>query len=158
MIDLIQAADDCRQLLRRFQAIEAVATALDAVGSLVQAEKEAKDSLQALNAEVELAKGELSATKLSNKKLLESLKNKQDAEIAIHTDLMEKSLEGARKQTELIMTDALEKQQIAQDVVNKLQGAALVLSEQNKSATEALATLKANVAKVQAQANKLLGG
>jgi len=158
MIDLIQAADDCRQLLRRFQAIEAVATALDAVGSLVQAEKEAKDSLQALNAEVELAKGELSATKLSNKKLLESLKNKQDAEIAIHTELMEKSLEGARKQTELIMTDALEKQQIAQDVVNKLQGAALVLSEQNKSATEALATLKANVAKVQAQANKLLGG
>jgi hypothetical protein len=157
MSDLIKQADECRKLLRGFQAFAEVANALESVGSLQQAEKEAKKSLESLTNEISEAQKELVAAKAKTKKETEALQIKLDGEMKLHNEEIQKTIEFSRKKAESINADSLAKQQVAQDAVNRLQGDAIVLADQIKTATEALATLQANVAKVQAQANKLLG-
>ena len=96
-LNLIQAADEVRKMLRGFKAVEMVSAALENVGSLQNAGKEAEKLLAAIRSDVARAEAALVAAnsdvtlvKEEAKKLLADAKRKAedrlakaDAEIAV---------------------------------------------------------------------------
>jgi chromosome segregation ATPase len=78
MSKVIKAADEVRKLTKMFQGLADVVEVLDRVGSVEQAEQEAKARIDKLNAEVLVANEGISAAHSEAKRVLDEAKVKAD--------------------------------------------------------------------------------
>jgi chromosome segregation ATPase len=153
-MNLTQAADEVRKILRGFKAVEQVSAALESVGSIQNAGKEAEATLNGLKAEIQkaqeeltLAKAEILSAKEEAKKVAAAAKEKADARIEKATkdaaELVAKASEEAASVSEKANAEKLD--------LDK------VLTARDAAQRE-LDDLETKIAKVKAQAAKLAGG
>ena len=157
MSQLMKAADECRKLLRGFQAFEEVASALERVGSIEQAQKEAEKAIASLNKQIADAKDDLVRIQAENAEA------KAKAKVDIEKRLEEASAEAldivfkAKAEAKNVIEDAQLKINQAQTDVEKLRAEASALEVRKQTAQTEFDAISANLEKVKAQAAKLLG-
>lgn len=152
-----KAADDAKRLLSGFKGVAILADAFDKVGSLVQAEKDAKASLEALGLKIAEAQQALAdvkseaanviATAMSEAEVLRT-KAKTDAD---------KFLSDAKKAATKAQTKAEEKVTWALEREKTVDEAAAEKWAKQEALTKELADLEDKIARAKAKVQELLG-
>jgi regulator of protease activity HflC (stomatin/prohibitin superfamily) len=151
---LTQAADEVRKLLRGFKAVDMVSTALDSVGSLQNAGKEAEKALadtraliDAHTAELAVVKAEVADAKDEAKKIVADAKRKADERLAkAEADIAARTAEvNAFEAAAVVRVQALEAQASA------ARDAVVVAQKELEDITGKIAKAKAGVAKILGQ-------
>lgn len=152
-MNLTQAAEEVRKMLRGFKAVELVSAALENVGSLQNAGQEAekflagtraqieaeKDALEHAQAAVVFAKEEARKVAADAKRKAEDRITKADAEIAVKVADADAAVAAASVRYQALEAQSAE----AREAVVRARGE--------------LEDLESKIAKVKAQAAKLLG-
>ena len=155
--EYLKAADNAKRLLAGFKAVADVADAFEKVGSLVQAEKEARNALFELQGQIDIAKAELAnvqdaAAKLKQEAMdvLARAKADADASLAIVSKECEKVIAESKAQAAELLADA----KAHADAMGAQ--AAEAIARRDEAAKD-LEDLETRLAKARAQAAKLLG-
>jgi chromosome segregation ATPase len=153
-MNLTQAADEVRKILRGFKAVEQVSAALESVGSIQNAGKEAETQLGCIKAEIQKAQEELTAAKVE-------IQNAKDEAKKVSADAKAKAENKMDKLAKEAAEFAAKANEDACAMTAKVEAAKLdldkVLTDRDAAQRE-LDDLEAKIAKVKAQAAKLLGG
>jgi chromosome segregation ATPase len=154
MSDLIAAANEVRKILKGFKAVEEVSAALDRVGSIENAGKEADKYLGLVNATIAQAKLDLekantavTEAKEQAKKVAADAKSKADARIS-----------KAEEDAASIVASAKDKEAESAKKVAKLEAEMSEKTTQLSALTTELAEVEAKVTKAKAYLAKLAGG
>ena len=154
----LKAADEVKKLHRMFQSLGEVVEVLDRIGSVEQAEQEARARVEAANREADAIKGTVDDAK-AKAKAIKDASDKLEQEAAQHIEILKAA---AHDEATAIVAEA-------KGEADKLIEAARVQVEAAESRAQAcaidvevkvkeLAELDAKIAKAQAQINKILGG
>lgn len=152
-MNLTQAADEIRKMLRGFKAVEQVSAALESVGSIQNAGKEAEKALESVKAEINKAQQDLIAAST------EVLAAKDEAK-KIAADAKAKAaerLEKANADANRIVADAQSKADAEVVRLSSIQAQAQIEAAKRDAAAAELAEIEQKITKVKAQAAKLLG-
>ena len=154
----LKAADEVKKLHRMFQSLGEVVEVLDRIGSVEQAEQEARARVEAANREADAIKGMVDDAK-AKAKAIKDASDKLEQEASQHIEILKAA---AHDEATAIVAEA-------KGEADKLIEAARVQVEAAESRAQAcaidvevktkeLAELDAKIAKAQAQINKILGG
>lgn len=153
MSDFIAAADEVRKLLRGFKAVEVVSAALEKVGSIENAGKEAESLLSTVKAEIAKAQEELTLSKADIMNAKEEAKKlAADAKAKVEARMDKVAADAAKMIADANAGQAEAANRIA--AANEELGG--IKAECDVVAKE-LSELESKLAKVKAQAAKMLG-
>jgi len=154
MSDLIAAANEVRKILKGFKAIEEVSDALERVGSIENAGKEAdkylalvKDGISIATADLEKANASVAEAKDQAKKVAADAKTKAEARIS-----------KAEEEAALILSTAKDKETSSAKKVAKLETEMSDKAAAIVALTTELAEVEAKVTKAKTYLAKLAGG
>lgn len=155
--EYIQAADDANRLLAGFAAVQTVAAAFAKVGSLQQAEEEARAALEVLQAQALIAGEQRDAAKLEAESLTDRMATLQsDAQAQAFAVVTE-----AQDKADKLVVDAEESAQSTRAAANlyftRADTEVKGLQELATSLRSQVSDLEAKLASVKAQAAALFG-
>lgn len=153
MSDFITAASELQSMLNKFKSVETVVSALNRIGSIENAGKEAEEKLASLKGLIESASKDLdnavsvvAETKDQAKKIASDAKNKADAKVA-----------KAEEDAASIIASASAKSAIAENNVSKLNEELAEKTNALGSLKEEFSDLEAKIAKAKNYLSKLAG-
>ena len=150
---LTQAADEVRKILRGFKAVEQVSNALEQVGSIQNAGKEAEALLAAVKAEVAKAQEELTLAKADILNAKEEAKKiAADAKAKVEARMDKVAADAAK-----MVADANAGQTEAANRIAAANEELIGIKAECDNAAKELSELESKLAKVKAQAAKMLG-
>lgn len=157
MSSLIKAADECRKLLRGFQAFEEVANALEQVGSLERAGNELQAKVAQLGDQVKQATGEIAAAKEEAERVVSEAKEEATKLKKAATERAEEILAKAEKDAVAAIERAGKKSEGLEEAAAALRAEVNNLQSSRDGLANDVAELEKKLAKLRSQAAAIAG-